>query len=90
MESAASGLVSAIGMQRYLNASEPIDFTRKTVLGSLAHYIADYAGNDFQPMNANFGIMEGMPDIRDKKKRYEAVVLRAKNELTNIIKQYCL
>lgn len=59
-------------------------------MGALAHYVAEYPGRDFQPMNANFGIVEEMPDIRDKKTRYEALSLRAKQEIINMIDRFKL
>ncbi|MHB1315244.1 MAG: methylenetetrahydrofolate--tRNA-(uracil(54)-C(5))-methyltransferase (FADH(2)-oxidizing) TrmFO [Christensenellales bacterium] len=90
VESAASGLMAALGMHRHLQGKEPVDFNRKTAVGALAHYIADYPGADFQPMNANFGILEEIAAIRDKKMRYEALAVRAKEELKNIIIKYDL
>ena len=27
-------------------------------LGAMAHYVSGYCGKDFQPMNANFGIVD--------------------------------
>jgi len=90
VESAASGIMAALGMHRHLQEKTPIDFTRKTAMGALAHYVAEYPGADFQPMNSNFGILEEITTIRDKKMRYEALSVRAKEELANIIQKYGL
>ena len=45
---------------------DELDFTAKTAIGSLAHYVSNgsHSGN-FQPMNANFGIIESL-DFRVK------------------------
>ncbi|MDR1619908.1 MAG: methylenetetrahydrofolate--tRNA-(uracil(54)-C(5))-methyltransferase (FADH(2)-oxidizing) TrmFO [Clostridiales bacterium] len=78
VESAASGFVAAIGMHRFLNGLPPLDFTRKTATGALARYVSEYAGGDFQPMNINYGIMEGLDGpFLNKARRYEAMAARA-------------
>ena len=74
VESASSGFIAGINMARYLKGEAPIDFTRKTAMGSLAHYVSEYNGGSFQPMNANFGIMESLQDApREKLKRFLAL-----------------
>ena len=55
LESASSGLCSAINMYRYLNKEEMIDFTPNTAIGALSNYISS-PHPDFQPMNVTFGI----------------------------------
>lgn len=77
VESAASGLLAAVHMQRKLENKPVIIPDDTTVLGALSAHIA--AGTDnFQPMNANFGILRpaGKP-IRDKKARYAYLAERA-------------
>lgn len=57
VESAATGLLSAIYMLQYIN-DIPIELIPKTtMLGSLVFYITNAAIKDFSPMNANHGIM---------------------------------
>ena len=56
VESAASGLAAAINLDRQLSGRAPIDWDARTVLGALACYISTENSN-FQPMNANFGIL---------------------------------
>ena len=49
-----------------------------TMMGALSHYAAGYAGKDFQPMGANFGVLPPLPEkIRDKRERYMALSQRA-------------
>lgn len=65
-------------MARLLAGQEMIDFTNKTAIGALSNYIADGSVTHFQPMNVNFGIMEGLTErIKKKRERYEAVSARA-------------
>ena len=77
VESAASGLVAAINLERRLNGQDKINFTNKTVIGALSNYIAT-ENADFQPMNANFGVLEPLEKhVRDKAKRKEDLAKRA-------------
>lgn len=56
VESVASGLLAAINLDRKLTGKEPLELNTKTVLGALSNYIAT-PNADFQPMNANYGIL---------------------------------
>ena len=57
VESASSGLMAALSLHEKLLGREPVDFTDQTAIGALGHYVSEYAGKDFQPMNVTFGIM---------------------------------
>ncbi len=57
VESAASGLLAALALHEKLLGRAPVDFTDQTAIGALGHYVAEYVGHDFQPMNVTFGIM---------------------------------
>ncbi|MCL2671914.1 MAG: methylenetetrahydrofolate--tRNA-(uracil(54)-C(5))-methyltransferase (FADH(2)-oxidizing) TrmFO [Clostridiales bacterium] len=82
VESAASGLAAGIHMARQIGDLPPISFSRRTVIGSLGHYVAEYPGRDFQPMNAAFGLMEPLErHTRNKKERYAAIATRAIAEI---------
>jgi methylenetetrahydrofolate--tRNA-(uracil-5-)-methyltransferase len=61
VESAAAGLLAAINAARMVAGKEPITPPRTTALGSLVAYITDGGRKDFQPMNANFGLMPELP-----------------------------
>ena len=68
VESSASGIYAAINMLRYLNGEELLIFPKETIMGSMANYISIKTEN-FQPMNANFGIVpEIVSDKKVKKK----------------------
>lgn len=77
VESAASGLLAAVHLLRRLRGQDVILPPRDSVLGALSAHISTPSA-DFQPMNANFGILGGADlNIRDKKLRYRALAERA-------------
>ena len=81
VESAASGIVAAINMDRYLSGKELYNFSSKTVMGSMANYICNASADGFQPMNANFGIMEDLDFKHNKKERKSLYAKRALEEI---------
>ena len=77
VESAASGILSALNLYKKLKGSEPEILDDTCVLGALSAHIAG-ANKNFQPMNANFGILKPAEiKIRDKKQRYAYLAERA-------------
>ena len=64
---------------------EKITFSKETMTGALADYISTPKEN-FQPMNANFGILPPLEGekIKDKKKRYESLSNRALEKLEQL------
>ena len=77
VESAASGLLAAIHITDEILERPTHVFDERTVCGALETHISTPT-KDFQPMNANFGILAPMPvRIRDKKERYHALAERA-------------
>ena len=74
VESTASGLLVAINILNQLNGKKSVLLDDTTVLGALSNYVAT-PNFDFQPMNANFGILANVEMIKkDKalKKRLQA------------------
>ncbi len=69
VESAASGIYAAVNMDRYLKGLDLLVLPKTTVMGSMAHYICNASDSNFQPMNANFGIMEDLGFPHKKKER---------------------
>ena len=87
VESAASGLMVAYNILSRLNNIE-IMFPDTTMLGSLSKYISTKNKN-YQPMNANFGILKPLDEkIKDKKQRYKKLADRALNDINNLNKCY--
>ena len=77
VESISSGFVAGINaVKKFLNKEKSI-YPNETVIGALANYISSKKEN-FQPMNANFGILPELSEkIRDKKERYQKLAARS-------------
>ena len=66
VESVASGLIAGISMARKIQGKPEICLDTTTIIGALCKHISTNVDN-FQPMNANFGILEPLGVvIRDK------------------------
>jgi methylenetetrahydrofolate--tRNA-(uracil-5-)-methyltransferase len=77
-ESTATGLVAAINLSRLLNGLQPVIPPATTMLGALYRYLRDADPRHFQPMNANFGLVDELPEtIRDKRAKREKIAERA-------------
>ena len=77
VESAASGLFAAAYLFDELTGNSRGTAPAGTMTGALTAYLTA-PNKDFQPMNANFGILPPLSErIRDKKERYRALSLRA-------------
>ncbi|MCX8130330.1 MAG: methylenetetrahydrofolate--tRNA-(uracil(54)-C(5))-methyltransferase (FADH(2)-oxidizing) TrmFO [Clostridia bacterium] len=78
VESTSSGLVAGINAaMKFLDKAEII-FPNTTATGGLSNYISDSSIKNFQPMNINFGIMQGLDvRIRDKRKKNFEISQRA-------------
>ncbi len=80
MESAATGIVAGLNAARMFLGQDPAVLPAETIMGSLCHYISDPDIRNFQPMNANFGLLPPLK-IRNKRQRnFE----RAKRSLRKI------
>ena len=89
MESTASGLTAAVGLACALSGRPEPNFTGRTLFGALSNHVSTPT-SDFQPMNANFGILERLPGkVRGgKKARYEALSARAIDTMNEVIHTY--
>ena len=78
-ESAASGILAAIVLDRVLADGEPPPLPpADTMLGALYRYLREANPDDFQPMNSNWGLVDPMPDApRKKLHRRRALAERA-------------
>ena len=77
VESAASGLLAAIHIADEILKTPTRVFDERTMCGALETHISTPVKN-FQPMNANYGILTPLQErIRDKKERYRALSERA-------------
>src|SRR5256712_11776094 len=57
-ESAATGMLAGINLARLLAGEEPLLPPPTTMLGALYRYVHSADPEHFQPMNANFGLLE--------------------------------
>jgi len=74
VESASSGMVAGINAARAILGQDAVKFPPSTCTGALIKYITDRENKRFQPMNANFGIIEWERiKIKNKKERYEYI-----------------
>ena len=82
VESIASGLYCAINAIQMIENKPLISFSADTIIGGLYNYLINANKDNFQPINANFGILNPI-GIKDKKERYIAFRVRALNEIKN-------
>jgi methylenetetrahydrofolate--tRNA-(uracil-5-)-methyltransferase len=81
-ESSATGLLAGINLARIIVGDEPVIPPPTTMLGALYRYMREADPRHFQPMNANFGLLDDLPvTVRDKKKKREMFAERALVEL---------
>jgi len=81
-ESSATGLLAGINLARRLDGQSPIVPPPTTMLGALYRYIRECDPKHFQPMNANFGLLEDLSSpVRDKNKKRGQFAERALNEM---------
>lgn len=85
VESAASGLLAAIHIADEIMERPTRVFDERTVCGALETHISAPT-KDFQPMNANFGILAPLPvRVKDKKERYRMLAGRALDTIKETI-----
>ncbi|HEX6315869.1 MAG TPA: methylenetetrahydrofolate--tRNA-(uracil(54)-C(5))-methyltransferase (FADH(2)-oxidizing) TrmFO, partial [Gemmatimonadaceae bacterium] len=81
-ESTATGIIAAVNMTRLLRGEPPAVPPPTTMLGALYRYLREADPRHFQPMNANFGLVEPLEtDVRDKRQRKELQAGRALAEI---------
>lgn len=85
VESIMSGLIAGDAMARELKGQSPLSLPKTTITGALTEYVSSCAG-DFQPMNANFGLLPEMHTVH-KKDRKQAYHDRAIEDLTKSLTQ---
>lgn len=89
VESIASGLIAAISVYNQIKGNNQVEWNNNTLIGALTNYISTAEEKNFQPMNANFGILPALEDnIRDKKERKIAYTNRALQHMKQTIQQF--
>ncbi|MBE6121452.1 MAG: methylenetetrahydrofolate--tRNA-(uracil(54)-C(5))-methyltransferase (FADH(2)-oxidizing) TrmFO [Erysipelotrichaceae bacterium] len=74
IESAASGMLAGINMAHYIKGEKLCVPGPETMIGAMQHYITHADPQNFQPMNANFGIfhLDAYVKKKDRKAAYSA------------------
>lgn len=89
LESAATGIVAGINAARYVLGRAQITLPPSTCIGALIEYITT-PKKDFQPMNANYGIIsidDEIAKIKDKEKRKLLIAEKSLNICGQIANQ---
>ncbi len=90
-ESSATGLLAGINLSRLLSGADPELPPPVTMTGALYRYLREADPKHFQPMNANFGLLDDLPEmIRDKKKKREMFAERALSSMSEWMEQHSL
>ena len=77
-ESTATGLLAGINISRMLAGEAAVVPPPTTMLGALYRYLREADPAHFQPMNANFGLVDELPSrIKDKRAKRELLAERA-------------
>ncbi len=77
-ESSATGLLAGINLSRVLAGLEPVLPPPTTMLGALYRHLREADPAHFQPMNANFGLLDELDArVRDKRRKRELLAERA-------------
>ena len=81
-ESTASGLLAAVNLDRMLRGADPVLPPPVTMLGALYRHLREADPAHFQPMNANFGLLDELDVVpRDKAAKRERYAARALDEM---------
>src|SRR5207249_2372747 len=81
-ESAATGILAGINLARLLRGDAPVVPPPTTMLGALYRYVHSADPEHFQPMNANFGLLDPLErPVKDKQKKRELLVERALRDM---------
>ena len=79
-ESIATGLMAGINLARSLRGLGPEIPPPTTMLGALYRYLREADPEHFQPMNANFGLLEPLAEPVRKDERKERLIERARRD----------
>ena len=85
-ESLGTGILCGINLGRILGGDDPVLPPDETMLGSLMRYVHGADQENFQPMNANFGLLPPLPHpVRDKRKKREALASRSLDAMSEFM-----
>jgi methylenetetrahydrofolate--tRNA-(uracil-5-)-methyltransferase len=76
-ESLGTGILAGINLARHLDGKAPVVPPPTTMLGALYRYLRDADPKHFQPMNANFGLLEPLLEKTRKDEKKSKLAARA-------------
>lgn len=87
-ESAATGILAGINLARLLRGEDPLMPPPTTMLGALCRYVHAADPEHFQPMNANFGLLEPLEQpVKEKPRRHQLLVERALADMDAFVRR---
>jgi len=86
-ESLGTGLLAGINLARRLEGKPVAVPPPTTMLGGLYRYLREADPKHFQPMNANFGLLEPLPGKLRKDRKKELLVERARAEFGRFVEE---
>ncbi len=82
VESTASGFACGLNMARSMLGLPLLEFSTQTAIGALSRHISCYEGKNFQPMNINFGLIDGLDRrVKGKRERYMEISQRSLEQI---------
>ena len=85
-ESTATGLMAGINLSLMLAGESPLVPPATTMLGALYRYLREADPAHFQPMNANFGLVDDLPErVKDKRAKRERIAERALADMREFV-----
>ncbi len=82
VESTASGFACGLNMARSMLGLPLLEFSTQTAIGALSRHISCYEGKNFQPMNINFGLIDGLDRrVKGKRERYMEISQRSLDQI---------
>jgi methylenetetrahydrofolate--tRNA-(uracil-5-)-methyltransferase len=77
-ESTATGLIAGLNLSRLTDGLDAVVPPSSTMIGALYRYLREARPEHFQPMNANFALLDDLPNpVRDKRRKRELLAERA-------------
>jgi methylenetetrahydrofolate--tRNA-(uracil-5-)-methyltransferase len=85
-ESAATGIIAGINAARLVRGEKPFVLPPETMIGALCEYISHGPADNFQPMNANFGLLPPLLEpVRKKEERHERLIAHAQATMERLL-----
>lgn len=88
VESAAAGLLAGLNAARLVRGEQPVVLPPETMMGALWHYVTTARADDFQPINAAFGLLPPpQGPVRGKKERRAEQARRALEAIDRVAEE---